>query len=335
MANGEMTGAQRAAILLLGVGEDTATQIMRHMSAKEVQQVGEAMASITSLSNEEIESVLTTFQQDASAINPLALSAPDFTKRVMTTALGEGRAKSILSQVMDDKPEPNSGVEALQWMAPKAIAEVLTEEHPQIAATVLTQLEDDHAAQVLKEMPGDVRKDVILRVARMEMIDPGAMEELDRVMESQLGKMQKTPPKKVKGAVNAAAILNAASTDLEAEMLEALNEVDKELGEEVKEKMFVFDNLMALDDRGFQRLIREIAQENLITALKGVDQELADRFFNNMSERAAEILQDDMESKGPVKLVEVEAAQKEILKTAQELSEQGEIQLGKGSDDYV
>jgi flagellar motor switch protein FliG len=335
MADDDLSGAQRAAILLLGVGEDTATQIMRHMSPKEVQQVGEAMASITSLTNDDIESVLQTFQQDASEINPLALSAPDFTKRVMTQALGEGRAKSILSQVMEQKPEPDSGVEALQWMAPKAIAEVLAEEHPQIAATVLTQLDDEHAAEVLNQMPKDVRKDVILRVARMEEIDSGAMAELDRVMESQLGKLQKTPPKKVKGATNAAAILNAASTDLETEMLEALNEIDKDLGEEVKEQMFVFDNLMALDDRGFQRLIREIAQENLIVALKGVDAALADRFFDNMSERAAEILRDDMESKGPVKLMEVEAAQKEILKTAQQLAEEGELMLGKQGDDYV
>lgn len=335
MADDDMTGAQRAAILLLGVGEDTATQIMRHMSAKEVQQVGEAMASITTLTNDDIEGVLRSFQEDASEINPLALTAPDFTKRVMTSALGEGRAKSILSQVLNDKPEPNSGVEALQWMAPKAIAEVLAEEHPQIAATVLTQLEDEQAAAVLTQMPDDVRKDVILRVARMDEIDPRAMQELDRVMESQLGKLQKTPPKKVQGVVNAANILNAGSTQLESEMLDALNEVDQELGEEVKEKMFIFDNLMALDDRGFQRLIREIAQENLIVALKGVDAELSERFFNNMSERAAEILKDDMESKGPVKLVDVEAAQKEILKVTQDLAEQGELQIGKGSDDYV
>jgi len=220
-------------------------------------------------------------------------------------------------------------------MAPEAIAEVLVEEHPQIAATVLTQLEDDHAAEVLALLPKDLQKDVILRIARMQELDPRAMEELDRVMSSQLGKLQKTPPRKVEGVNNAAGILNATSSSLEKVLLESLQETDQELGDEVKEKMFVFDNLMSLDDRGFQRLIREIATENLVVALKGVDPGLQERFFNNMSERAADILKDDMDAKGPVKVSEVEAAQKQILITAQTLADEGEIMLGRASGDYV
>lgn len=330
----ELSGAERAAIFLLGVGEDTATQVMRHMSAKEVQQVGEAMASIAGLTNQDVERVLREFQEQASQINPLAITAPDFTKRVMTNALGEGKAKSILSRVLD-KPEEHTGVEALQWMAPQAIAEVLEDEHPQIAATVLTQLDEDHAAAVLELLSTDMRKDVILRIARMEVLDPRAMDELDRVMSSQLGKLQKTPPRKVKGINNAAAILNATNSKLENELLEALRGTDQILGDQVKEKMFVFDNLMSLDDKGFQRLIREIATENLVVALKGVDTSLQDRFFNNMSERAAEILRDDMDAKGPIKLAEVEAAQKQILISAQALADEGEIMLGKASGDYV
>lgn len=330
----DMTGAQRAAILLLGVGEDTATQIMRHMSAKEVQKVGEAMASMTGLTNDDIQQVLKEFQEEAVDINPLAITAPDFTKRVMTSALGEGKAKSILSRVMD-KPEEHTGVDALQWMAPEAIAEVLEDEHPQVASTVLTQLEDDQAARVLELFPTELRKQVILRIAKMEVLDPGAMDELDKVMTSQLGRLQKAPPKAVKGITNAAAILNATNSKVENELLEALREDDQVLGDQVKEKMFVFDNLMALDNKGFQRLIREIATENLVVALKGVDDALADRFFNNMSERAAEILKDDMDAKGPLKLSEVEAAQKQILISAQELADEGEIMLGRGSGDYV
>ena len=330
----DMTGAQRAAIFLLGVGEDTATQIMRHMSPKEVQQVGEAMAAMKGLTNQNVEQVLRAFQQEASQINPLAITAPDFTKRVMIQALGEGKARSILSQVLD-KPEEHSGVDALQWMAPKAIADVLAEEHPQITATVLSQLEGDHAAKVLEALPADMRQDVILRVARMEVLDPRAMEELDRVLESQLGKLQKTPPRAVKGTNNAAAILNATNVALENELLDSLRATDMALGDSVKELMFVFDNLLALDDRGFQRLIRELAIESLVIALKGIDEELADRFFNNMSERAADILKDDMDAKGPVKLSEVEEAQKEVLQAALDLAEQGEIRLGRGDDDYV
>ena len=296
--------------------------------------MGEAMAAISKLTNAQVESVLADFHEDSAEINPLGLEAPDFTRRVMTSALGQDKAQNILSQVLE-KPEEHNGVEALQWMAPKAIAEVLEEEHPQIAATVMTQLYDEQAAKVLELLPDDMRKDVILRIARMEELDPRAMEELDRVLESQLGKLQRTPPRKVMGPDNLAAILNATGSELEQEMLEALTSVDEELSDDVKEKMFIFDNLMQLDDRGFQRLVREVAQENLLTALKGVDEVLAERFFKNMSERAAEILREDMEASGPVKLADVEAAQKEIVRTAKKLADDGELMIGKAARDYV
>ena len=236
---------------------------------------------------------------------------------------------------MLEKPEEHNGVEALQWMAPKAIAEVLVEEHPQIAATVMTQLYDEQAAKVLELLPDEMQKDVILRIARMEELDSRAMEELDRVLESQLGKLQRTPPRKVLGPDNLAAILNATDSDLEKEMLDALTSVDEELSDDVKEKMFIFDNLMQLDNMGFQRLVREVAQENLLIALKGVDEVLAERFFDNMSERAAEILREDMEASGPVKLADVEAAQKEIVRTAKKLADDGELMIGKAARDYV
>ena len=329
-----LKGAQRAAIFLLGVGEEAATEVMRHMSAKEVQQVGEAMAGISKLTNAQVESVLADFHEESAEINPLGLEAPDFTRRVMTSALGQDKAQNILSQVLE-KPDEHNGVEALQWMAPKAIAEVLVEEHPQIAATVMTQLYDEQAAKVLELLSDEMRKDVILRIARMEELDPRAMEELDRVLESQLGKLQRTPPRKVMGPDNLAAILNATGSELEQEMLEALTSVDEELGDDVKEKMFVFDNLMQLDDLGFQRLLREVAQENLLTALKGVDEVLAERFFKNMSERAAEILREDMEASGPVKLADVEAAQKEVVRTAKKLADEGVLMMGKAARDYV
>jgi len=329
-----LTGSQRAAIFLLGVGEQAATEVMRHMSAKEVQQVGEAMATISKLTNNQVESVLADFHLESAEINPLGLEAPDFTRRVMTSALGQDKAQNILSQVLET-PEEHNGVEALQWMAPKAIADVLGGEHPQIAATVMTQLYDEQAANVLALLPDDMRKDVILRIARMEELDPRAMEELDRVLESQLGNLQRTPPRKVLGPDNLAAILNATDSELEQEMLEALTQADEDLSDDVKEKMFVFDNLIKLDDRGFQTLVRDIDQEKLLVALKGVDQELTERFFNNMSERAADILREDMEASGPVKLADVEAAQKEIVKTAMKLADEGALMIGKGARDYV
>jgi flagellar motor switch protein FliG len=329
-----LSGSQRAAIFLLGVGEEAATEVMRHMSAKEVQQVGEAMATISKLTNNQVESVLSDFHLESAEINPLGLDATDFTRRVMTSALGQDKAQNILSQVLEN-PEEHNGVEALQWMAPKAIAEVLSEEHPQIAATVMTQLYDEQAAKVLELLPVELRKDVIFRIARMEELDPRAMEELDRVLESQLGKLQRTPPRRVMGPDNLAAILNATDHELEQEMLEALTSVDEELSDDVKEKMFIFDNLMQLDDRGMQRLIRDIQQESLLPALKGADGDMVERFFKNMSERAADILREDLEASGPIKLADVEVAQKEIVRTAKRLADEGELMLGKAAQDYV
>jgi flagellar motor switch protein FliG len=307
---------------------------MRHMSAKEVQQVGEAMATISKLTNNQVESVLSDFHLESAEINPLGLDATDFTRRVMTSALGQDKAQNILSQVLEN-PEEHNGVEALQWMAPKAIAEVLSEEHPQIAATVMTQLYDEQAAKVLELLPVELRKDVIFRIARMEELDPRAMEELDRVLESQLGKLQRTPPRRVMGPDNLAAILNATDHELEQEMLEALTSVDEELSDDVKEKMFIFDNLMQLDDRGMQRLIRDIQQESLLPALKGADGDMVERFFKNMSERASDILREDLEASGPIKLADVEVAQKEIVRTAKRLADEGELMLGKAAQDYV
>ena len=329
-----LSGSQRAAIFLLGVGEEAATEVMRHMSAKEVQQVGEAMATISKLTNNQVESVLADFHLESAEINPLGLEATDFTRRVMTSALGQDKAQNILSQVLET-PEEHNGVEALQWMAPKAIAEVLSEEHPQIAATVMTQLYDEQAAKVLELLPEGLRKDVIFRIARMEELDPKAMEELDRVLESQLGKLQRTPPRKVMGPDNLAAILNATGHELEQEMLEALTSADQELSDDVKEKMFIFDNLMQLDDRGMQRLIRDVQQESLLPALKGADGEMVERFFKNMSERAADILREDIEASGPIKLADVEVAQKEIVRTAKRLADEGELMIGKAAQDYV
>lgn len=329
-----LSGSQRAAIFLLGVGEEAATEVMRHMSAKEVQQVGEAMATISKLTNNQVESVLADFHLESAEINPLGLEATDFTRRVMTSALGQDKAQNILAQVLET-PEEHNGVEALQWMAPKAIAEVLSEEHPQIAATVMTQLYDEQAAKVLELLPEEIRKDVIFRIARMEELDPKAMEELDRVLESQLGKLQRTPPRKVMGPDNLAAILNATDHELEQKMLEALTSADQELSDNVKEKMFIFDNLMQLDDRGMQRLIRDVQQESLLPALKGADGEMVERFFKNMSERAADILREDIEASGPIKLADVEVAQKEIVRTAKRLADEGELMIGKAAQDYV
>ena len=330
----ELSGAQRAAIFLLGVGEDSAAAIMRHMAPKEVQRVGEAMAQLSDVSDDQISAVVQEFTDKVSQVNPIAIGAGDFTKRVMVQALGENRARSMLSKVMQGNAS-NKGLDSLKWMDARSVTALIREEHPQIVAIVLASLDDDHAAQVLAMLPDNLRTDVVLRIAKLDLIDPAALEQLDQVLEKQLGATQELSPTSVNGMNAAAAIPNHLDADKEAELLEAMKAIDSDLGEKIQELMFVFDNLNALDDRGMQRLIREIAVDSLVVALKGVDPQLQNKFFKNMSSRAADMLKEDLESKGPVKLSEVEEAQKEILTVAARLAEEGEIFLGKGGGDFV
>ena len=328
-----LTGSQRAAIFLLGLGESGAAAIMKHMEPKEVQMVGEAMASLGDVTNEQIADVVHEFVDRVSTISPFGIGASDFTRRVMVEALGESKARGVLSKVIQD--ETSKGVDALRWMDARGVAGVIKGEHPQIIALVLASLEPEHAAKVLSLLSEGLRSDVILRIARLEMVDPVALQELDLVLEKQMTNQREMPPSAVDGMKSAAEILNNLDSEEETQLMDALKQADSELGERVQEQMFVFENLMVLDDRGMQRLIREIAVDNLVVALKGVDDELKEKFFKNMSSRAAEMLKEDLEAKGPVKLSDVEAQQKEILVTAQGLAEAGEIFLGKGGDDFV
>ncbi len=329
-----LSGAQRAAIFLLGVGEESAASIMRHMEPREVQRVGEAMASLAGVSDEQLTAVLTEFHDKAGAVNPLGIGASDFAQRVMVQALGEEKARSVLSKVLPGKAKTR-GIEALKWMDAGGVVDIIGDEHPQIIAIVLASLDDDHAAAVLAELPAEQRVDVVNRVARLETIDPRAMEELDRVLEKQLGKSSKSPPRAVNGMASAAAIMNNVDPEIESVVMDAMRENDADLTERIAELMFVFDDLLSLDDRGMQRLIREISVDVLVIALKGVDSELQEKFFGNMSSRAADMLREDLEAKGPVKLAEVEAAQKDILGTAKKLADDGELMIGKGGDDFV
>lgn len=329
----ELSGSQRAAIFLLSMGEEGAAAIMRHMEPKEVQRVGEAMSLLSEVSDEQLNAIVQEFSEKVSKVNPLAIGAGDFTRRVMVQALGENRARTMLNKVMQG--DANKGMDALKWMDARGVAGLIKNEHPQIIAIVLTSLEEDHAAQVLGLLSEEIRTDVLVRIAKLDQIDPAALKELDQVLEKQLGGITEFPPTAVNGMSAAAAILNNLGSDQEAELLESMKAMDSELSEKIQELMFVFDNLNELDDRGMQRLIREIAVDSLVIALKGVDPKLQDKFFKNMSSRAAEMLKEDLESKGPVKLSEVETAQKEILSIAARLSDEGEIFLGKGGGDFV
>jgi len=328
-----LSGSQRAAIFLLGVGETGAAAIMKHMAPKEVQSVGEAMAALQNVSNEQIASVVSDFSEKVGEVNPISIGASDFTRRVMVEALGENKARSMLNKVMQDTT--TKGLEALKWMDARAVAGILKEEHPQIMALVLASLEQEHAAQVITLLPEESRTDIILRIARLDLIDPAALVELDQVLEKQLGDEPESPPSSVDGMSTAAGILNNLDSTLEAQMLDSVKQADGDLGEKIQELMFVFENMLMIDDKGMQRLIRDISVDSLVVALKGVDEAVKSKFLDNMSSRAAEMLREDMDAKGPVKLSDVEAEQKEILTVVARLAEEGEIFLGKGGGDFV
>lgn len=330
----ELTGAHRAAVFLLGIGESAAAAVLKQMSPREVQLVGEAMARLETVSRDVFAKVAQSFTEEVSRIDPSGVGAEDYTRRVLTVALGESRARNLFNKMMQGSDA--KGFDALRWMDPRSIAAILRKEHPQIVAIVLSHLEAEQASAVITLLPDEFRSDVVLRIAKLENIDAEVFEELDEMLQQQLGSQQRIPPTSVEGMRVAAGILNHLDSEVENQIMENLRQVDEILGEKIGDLMFVFDDLVQLDDRAMQRLLREVSTDSLAIALKGSDTRVMDKFMKNMSTRAAEMLKDDIEYRGPVKLSEVEFAQKEIITTAGKLAEDGEITLGnKGGETLV
>lgn len=330
----QMSGAERAAVFLLSLGEEAAAAVLRQLNPMEVQNVGEAMTGLSTVSTEKIASVVGEFTETIQSGATDLVGSEDYIKRVLHEALGEDKAKSMLSRIL--QAQNPQGLEALKWMEAGAVAAIIKDEHPQICAIVLLSLEGEHAAEILKEFAEEKRAEVMLRVANLSSINPGALEELNDMMHKQLAESTFTSDSEVDGIKTAANILNFLGSDMENTILESIQERDEEMCECIREKMFIFENLMVLNDREMQRMLREVETESLVLALKGSEESVRSKFYNNMSRRAAEMLQEDIEIRGPVRLSEVEGAQKEILNTAARLADEGEINFGnKGEDEYV
>ena len=330
----ELAGVERAAILMMSLGEKEAAAILRHMEPREVQRLGEVMASLSHVTRERIDEVLNHFVQAVEEETALGLDAEDFVRNTLVEAFGVEKAASLIDRIIT---RPNSkGIETLKWLDARAIAEIFRQEHPQIVAIVLSYLQNDQAAEVLKHFPSERRRDIVLRIATLDGVQPSALEELDRILEKQYaGDFGLTSPAS-DGVTTVANILNFLDPDTESDITEYLKEKDAELAEKIENSMFVFDNLLDIDDRGIQALLREVSSEVLLIALKGADEAVKQKIFKNMSQRAAEMLRDDLEAKGPVRLSEVEEAQKEILAIAKRMADAGEIALGgKGGDEFV
>lgn len=327
-------GLEQAAILLMTVGEEQAAEVFKYLSPKEVQKLGETMARLKTVPRERVDEVIAKFQKAKDEQYSLVGDTDAFIRQVLTRALGDEKAGLLLDRILQGRDV--SGIESLKWMDPGSIAELLRNEHPQIVASILVHLERDHASEVLKSLPERMRNDVLLRIATLDGIQPQALQELNEVLSKVLAGGEKLKKTALGGTKATAEILNFLGSQLETAAVESIREHDPDLAQRILDQMFVFENLMDLDDRAIQLLLREVQSESLIVALKGADPALREKIFKNMSNRAAEMLREDLEAKGPVRLSEVEAEQREILKIVRRLADEGQIQLGSGGDDqYV
>jgi flagellar motor switch protein FliG len=327
-------GLEQAAILLMTVGEEQAAEVFKYLSPKEVQKLGETMARLKTVPRERVDQVIRSFNKAKDEQYSLVGDTDAFISQVLRRALGDEKAGMLLDRILQGRDV--SGIESLKWMDPGSIAELLKNEHPQIVASILVHLERDHASEVLKSLPERMRNDVLLRIATLDGIQPQALQELNEVLSKVLAGGEKLKKATLGGTKATAEILNFLGSQIETAAVESIREHDPDLAQKILDQMFVFENLMDLDDRAIQLLLREVQSESLIVALKGADPALREKIFKNMSNRAAEMLREDLEAKGPVRLSEVEAEQREILKIVRRLADEGQIQLGSGGDDqYV
>jgi flagellar motor switch protein FliG len=330
----DLAGTQRAAILLMSLGEQDAANVLKQLDAREVQKLGIAMAELKEVSREQMSSVLNNFIGVADAKANIAGGSQDYVRRVLTQAVGKHKTDMLMDRVSSG--QTGQGIEALKWMESKAVAQIISGEHPQIAAIVLAHLEPEQSAAILPLLTDEFRTEVLMRIASLNEVPQTALTELDQLVERQANVAPPAPLRRVGGARTVANILNAMERDKSGEELGKIEKADGEMHQKIKELLFVFDNLMDVDDRGIQALLREVGSDTLAVALRGAEPEVQEKILKNMSKRAAEILKDDMEVRGPVKLTDVEAAQKEIIVITQRMAEEGTITLGgKGGNEFV
>jgi flagellar motor switch protein FliG len=326
-------GLENAAILLMSLGEEEAGEVFKHLEPKEVQRLGETIAKMKSIPREKVESVLEQFSTVASEQSILVADTDAYVKNVLTRALGNEKAKLLTDRILQDNDA--AGIETLKWMDADAVAELLRNEHPQIVAAILVHLDQEQASPALRALPERLRNEVLIRIASLDGIQPNALRDLNEVMSKVLrsgGEMRRASRGGVK---TAAEIINLLGGPIETSVLDFIREADAELAQKIMDNMFTFDDLNRLDDKGFQALLKEVQSESLVVALKGASAEVRDKIFKNMSSRAAEALREDLESRGPVRLSEVEAEQKEVLKIVRRLADEGQIVLGGGGGDEL
>lgn len=328
-----LTGTQRAAVLMLLLGEQQAAEIIRFLNPKEVQALGGAMVSVADLSQEAVNVVLDEFVATLKKQTSLGLGTGDYVEKVLKRALGEDKAASVLSRIMPG--QGSKGLEILKWMDARSIADMIQGEHPQVTAIILSVLEYDVAADVLNFLPADSRPEILQRVASLETVQPSAMEELEAIMKKQFASNSSAKSSSFGGVKAAAKIMNFVKVNLEASIMGGLAKLDPDLMQKIQDNMFTFDNLVSVDNKGIQVLMRNVEPDLLMTALKGAPEYVKEKFFDNMSARARVMFIDEMEGKGPLRITDVEDAQKKVIRIARKLSDAGELVLAGRGDDFV
>ncbi|SFC23648.1 flagellar motor switch protein FliG [Pseudoalteromonas denitrificans] len=324
----KLDGVEKASILLLSLSEEDAAQILKNLEPKQVQKVGMSMAALTDLSQDKISAVHKLFIDQIQSFSNIGFQSEDFIKKALTAALGEEKAANIIDQIILGSGA--KGLDSLKWMDSKQVANIIRNEHPQIQTIVLSYLDPEQSAEIIAQFPEKVRLDLTMRIANLEEVQPAALQELNEIMEKQFAGQAGAQAAKMGGLKAAADIMNYLETNIEGQLMDSIREHDEDMSQQIQDLMFVFDNLIDVDDRGIQAILRDVQQDVLMKAIKGADEGLKDKILKNMSKRAADMLADDLEAMGPVRISEVEGAQKEILAVSRRLADAGEIMLGGG-----
>lgn len=324
-------GLENAAILLMSLGEEEAAEVFKHLAPKEVQRLGETIAKMKAVPRERVDGVLEKFTAIAQDQHILVSDTDEYVKSVLRRALGDDKANLLIDRILQGSDV--TGIESLKWMDPGSVAELLRNEHPQIVAAILVHLDYDQASAVLKTFNERQRNEVMVRIATLDGIQPSALKDLNEVMSKVLAGGDKLRKASLGGVKTAAEMINLMGSSVETAVLDYIREADNELAQKIMDNMFTFDDLEKIDDKGIQQLLKEVQSESLVIALKGATPEMREKVFKNMSTRAAETLREDLESRGPVRVSEVEAEQKEMLKIVRRLADEGQIVLGGGGDD--
>ena len=327
-------GVEEAAILLMSIGEEEAAEVFKHLTPKEVQKLGETIARLKIVPRERLTRVLERFATDALESHTLVADTDEYVKAVLRKALGEDKANLLIDRILQCSDV--TGIEGLKWLDPGTVAELLRNEHPQIVAAILVHLESDMASEIMKSFPERQRNEVMVRIATLDGIQPAALKDLNEVMSHVLAGGDRMRKASLGGVKPAAEIINLLGSALETSVLDYVRESDPDLAQKLMDNMFGFDDLIKLDDKGVQAVLKEVQSESLVLALKGAMPEMREKIFRNMSSRAAETLKEDLEGRGPVRVSDVEAEQKEILKIVRRLVEEGQIVIATGgADDFL